>query len=75
MTPDTPIAQWVKRARGHHAQNQFTKRALLNQSALSLLESGVNRNPTYRTLRRIADASEGRVTLNLFVNDKPKDKP
>lgn len=66
MTPIS-ISDWVKAARGSLTQTQFFHRCGIRQTNLSMLESGANANPTYRTLLAIAEASEGRVSLTLSV--------
>lgn len=51
------------------SQDKLAKLADVTHTTLVKLESGVNDNPTVRTLRKIADALE--ISLDELVGRKP----
>ena len=58
------LAQNIKKLRKQHnlSQEELAKKAGVTYSTLIKLESGVNKNPTIRTIQQIAAALE--VTLD-----------
>ncbi len=54
------LAQNIKKHRKKHklSQEELAKKAGITYSTLIKLETGVNDNPTIKTLRKIADALE-----------------
>jgi transcriptional regulator with XRE-family HTH domain len=54
------LAQNIKKLRKQHnlSQEDLAKKAGITYSTLIKIESGVNKNPTLDTMRRIADALE-----------------
>lgn len=53
------------RHRNHLSQDALAKQAKLNYNTLIKLESGVSKNPTLKTLRRVANALE--VTIDWLT--------
>ena len=61
------LAKNIKRLRKKHrlSQEEFAKKAGITYSTLIKIESGANKNPTIRTLKKIASALK--VSLDKLV--------
>lgn len=66
------LAQTIKELRKKHeiSQEELAKKAGITYSTLIKIESGVNDNPTIKTMKRIADAFK--ITLDELVGRKIK---
>lgn len=63
------LAENIKRLRKEQnlSQDQLARKADITYTTLAKIESGVNQNPTIKTLQGIAKAFD--VTLDELVND------
>ena len=64
------LAQNIKKLRKKHklSQEELAKKADITYSTLIKIESGANKNPTIKTLKKIADALE--VSIDKLVGRK-----
>ena len=63
------LSQNIKKLRKQHklSQEELAKRAGVTYSTLIKIESGTNKNPTIRTLKKIADALK--VSLDELIKN------
>jgi transcriptional regulator with XRE-family HTH domain len=62
------LAQNIKKLRKQHnlSQEELAKKARITYSTLIKIESGVNKNPTLDTIRKIAGTFE--ISIDELVN-------
>lgn len=67
------LPQWVRYARGTRDIKTFANVSGLSQGGISELETGESLNPTFQTLVKIAESSQGRCLIPVLLIDPNKE--